>query len=132
MCRVGGLKPKVPSERWISAGLCRPKTHASAVPVASSRKPVGTLPKIGFLPNQLMKIRTSTTKATIGVSKDCSIGFIASSSRPSPARQDSRTVRGMVWRIVSPRKEPRTRIIASTKHQTRAICSANSASLVWR
>jgi hypothetical protein len=87
---------------------------------------------MGFLPNQLMKISTRTANATVGASKDCSIGFIAKSSNPSPARQDSSTVRGIVRRMVSPRKDPRARIIASTKHQTRAICSANSGSFVCR
>lgn len=50
--------------------------------------------KIGFLPNQLMKISNRTMKETVGASNACSIGFIASSSNPVPDRQDSSTVRG--------------------------------------
>lgn len=57
---------------------------------------------IGDLPNQLIKMMTSTIKATIGVSNDCSIGFMASSSNPSPDKQDKRTVLGMTFLSKSP------------------------------
>ena len=108
-------------EALIASGLCRPEIHARTVPAISNSKPVGILAKIGFLPNQLMKISSSTINDTVGASNACSIGFIASSSRPRPERHDSSTVRGIILRMVSPRNEPPARIIASTKHHTRPI-----------
>ena len=105
----------------IASGLCRPEIHARAVPAISNSRPVGILAKIGFLPNQLMKISSRTMNDTVGASNACSIGFIASSSRPRPERHDSSTVRGIILRMVSPRNEPPARIIASTKHHTRPI-----------
>ncbi|MNP35429.1 hypothetical protein D3C76_1287600 [compost metagenome] len=114
----------------IASGFCKPNIQASAVPAISSRNPVGIFLNIGDLPNQLIKMITSTTKATTGVSKDCSIGFMASNNNPSPDKQDKSTVLGITLRSTSPRNEPTIRIKASNRHHTRPICSANDASLV--
>ncbi|MNN39140.1 hypothetical protein D3C81_1531680 [compost metagenome] len=90
------MKPKDDIDALIASGVCRPETQASTVPAISNSRPVGIRAKMGFLPNQLMKISNSTTKETVGASNACSIGFIASNSRPRPDRQESSTVRGII------------------------------------
>jgi hypothetical protein len=106
------------------------EARARPVPTSSRSRPVGIFANSGFLPNQLMKMSTSTTKATWGVANVWSMGFMASSNSPRPARQLSRTVRGTRRRSQSPTNDPTIRIVASTRHQTRAIERANSAFLV--
>ena len=112
--------PTVSAPSAIAETSIWPKTQASNVPTASKRKPVGIRGKIGFLPNQFIKIIAKTTNEISGASNDCKIGFIASSKSPNPPKQLNKTLRGMMRLNQSPINAPDNSTKASKKHQPSA------------